>query len=74
MLFRSLAFRVSAVAKEVIFESSEKEFDSLVEDIGVITVPKPGGKDIILKGFRMVLPVILKRPRMMFKFGKILRL
>ena len=69
-----LAFRVSAVAKEVIFESSEKEFDSLAEDIGSITVPRPGGKDIILKGFRMVLPVILKRPKILFKFGKILRL
>ncbi len=68
-----LAFRVSAVAKEVIFESSEKEFDSLVEDIGVITVPSYGGKDIMLKGLKMVLPVLIKRPKILFKFRKILK-
>jgi len=68
-----LVFKISSVAKDVLFESAEKEVDSLFEDIGVITVPEPGDKDIMLKGLRMVLPVILKRPRIMFKFGKILK-
>ncbi len=69
-----LAFRVSAVANEVIFESSESEFDSLIEDIGMITVPSYGGMDVMLKGLKIVLPVLIKRPRMMFKFRKILPL
>ncbi len=69
-----LAFRVSAVAKDVIFKLAEEEFDSLIEDIGVITVPKPGGKDIIIKGIKTILPALIKRPRMMFKLRKILPL
>ncbi|MBU4189659.1 MAG: NAD(P)/FAD-dependent oxidoreductase, partial [Candidatus Thermoplasmatota archaeon] len=69
-----LAFRVSAVANEVIFESSEKDLDSLVEDIGVITVPSYGGMDVMLKGLKIVLPVLIKRPKILFKFRKILPL
>ena len=69
-----LAFRVSAVINEVIFESSESEVDSLIEDIGMITVPSYGGMDVMLKGIRMVLPVLIKRPKILFKFRKILPL
>jgi digeranylgeranylglycerophospholipid reductase len=68
-----LAFRVSAVVKDVLFESSEKEIDSLVEDIGVITAPAVGGKDVMLKGIKNVLPVLIKRPKILFKFRKILK-
>ena len=67
-----LAFRVSSIARDVLFESSESEFDSLIEDIGMITVPSYGGKDVMLKGLKMVLPVLIKRPKILFKFRKIL--
>ncbi|MDI6916233.1 MAG: NAD(P)/FAD-dependent oxidoreductase [Thermoplasmatales archaeon] len=68
-----LAFRVSAVAKDILLGSSEKEIDSLVGDIGVITAPSAGGKDVMLKGIKNVLPVLIKRPKILFKFRKILK-
>lgn len=68
-----LVFRICDVVKDVLFNSSEKELDSLFGDIGSITAPKPGGKDIILKGVKTILPLLLKRPKMMFKFRKILK-
>jgi digeranylgeranylglycerophospholipid reductase len=67
-----LVFRICDVVKDVLFDSSEKELDSLFEDIGSITVPKPGGKDIILKGVKTILPALIKRPKILFKFRKIL--